>query len=141
MKKVMREKDAAFAGELSLHFYHQDLYNSESGDLTMLYLLEMLSVSGKKLSELAKPLRRYHHSGEINFTVADKDKIIQKIKNQYLPRAKKVIEIDGVRLEFDSWWFSLRSSNTEPLLRLNLEAKTKKEMEEKLKELTKIIES
>lgn len=140
MKKVMREKDATFAGELSLHFYHQDLYNSESGDLTMLYLLEMLS-GNKKLSELAKPLRRYYHSGEINFTIIDKNKIIKTIKDQYLPRAKEIIDIDGIRLEFDSWWFSLRSSNTEPLLRLNLESKTEDEMKEKIKELTKIIQS
>ncbi len=140
MKKLMREKDAAFAGELSLHFYHQDLYNSESGDLTMLYLLEMLS-DNKKLSELAKPLRRYHHSGEINFTVTDKDKIIQTIKNKYLPQAKAVIDIDGIRLEFDAWWFSLRSSNTEPLLRLNLEAKTAEEMKEKIEEIKKMINS
>lgn len=141
MKKLMREKDAAFAGELSLHFYHQDLYGSESGDLTMLYLLEMLSVSDKKLSELAKPLRRYHHSGEINFTVTDKDKIIQNIKNRYLSRAKNAIDIDGIRLEFDSWWFSLRSSNTEPLLRLNLEAKTETEMKERVEKITEIINS
>ncbi|MEK9158388.1 MAG: phosphomannomutase/phosphoglucomutase, partial [Patescibacteria group bacterium] len=140
MKKLMREKDAAFAGELSLHFYHQDLYNSESGDLTMLYLLEMLS-DNKKLSELAKPLRRYHHSGEINFTVTDKEKIIQTIKDAYLSRAKNVIDIDGIRVEFDAWWFSLRSSNTEPLLRLNLEAKTAEEMKEKIEEIKKMINS
>lgn len=139
IKKAMREKNAAFAGELSLHFYYRDFFGVESGDLTLLLLLEIISLAGLPLSQIIKPLRRYSHSGEINFTVTDKEKIIREIKEKYGIQAQTILEIDGLRLDFSDWWMSIRASNTEPLLRLNLETNTELETRSRVKEITKII--
>jgi phosphomannomutase len=141
IKKLMRETGAVFAGELSSHFYYKDFYTVESGDLTMLLILQLLSEEGKKMSELISPLKKYFHSGEINFEVEDKEGMMKKIKEKYSEGAKDVSELDGIRIEHDDWWFNVRASNTEPLLRLNLEAKTKELMEEKRDEISKIINS
>lgn len=140
VKKRLRELGAAFGGELSLHFYYQELYGVESGDLTLLYILDLLSAFGQPFSELVKPLRKYWNSGEINFTVADKDRITRQLVEKYRPLAKSFLDIDGVRFDFDSWWFNVRPSNTEPLLRLNLEARTRELMEEKIGEVRGVIE-
>lgn len=139
IKKILRDRDAVFGGELSLHFYYQNFFGAESGDLTLLYLLEMLSETGQPLSALVQPLRRYWQSGEINFTVQDKETIIQRLVEKYRPLAKSFLDIDGIRFDFDDWWFNVRPSNTEPLLRLNLEAKTEKEMGERVGEISQII--
>jgi phosphomannomutase len=146
IKPQMRQDKAVFAGELSNHFYFRDFYNAESSDLVMLLVMELMSETGKKLSELVAPLRRYHHSGEMNFEVADKDAVLAKVEEVYGREAAAVIRIDGVRMDFrdqdrpsEDWWFSVRASNTEPLLRLNLEAKSKSKMEAKREELLKLI--
>lgn len=139
IKKQMWDNGALFAGEFSSHFYYRDFYNVESGDLTMLKLLEIISLSGRKLSEIVAPLLRYHHSGEINFEVSDKEGKMKELEEKYGVAASEISHLDGVRLDFSDWWFNVRSSNTEPLLRLNLEAKTKELMEQKKKELTEII--
>lgn len=139
IKKQMRDERALFAGEFSSHFYYRDFYNVESGDLTMLKLLEIISQSGKKFSEIVAPLLRYFHSGEINFEVKDKERKMKELEEKYGASASEISHLDGIRLEFDDWWFNVRPSNTEPLLRLNLEAKTKELMEEKRKELTELI--
>jgi phosphomannomutase len=146
IKRQMKEDGARFAGELSAHYYFADFPGIESGDLAMLYILAAISVSGRPLSELAAEYGRYFHSGEINFTVADKEKIIAAAKDKYAPAANagqagavSVLEIDGLRVDFPDWWFLLRASNTEPLLRLNLEATTKELLEEKKNELQNFI--
>jgi phosphomannomutase len=139
IKRQMKEEGAKFAGELSAHYYFADFPGYETGDLVMLYVLASISASGKTLAELVLAYGRYFHSGEINFTVADKEKIIAAAKEKYAADAQSVLEIDGLRVDFPEWWFSLRASNTEPLLRLNLEATTKELMEEKIKELTELI--
>ncbi|MFZ5364327.1 MAG: phosphomannomutase/phosphoglucomutase [Patescibacteria group bacterium] len=139
IKKQMWDNGAFFAGEFSSHFYYRDFYNVESGDLTMLKLLEIISQSGKSFSEIVAPLLRYYHSGEINFKVSDKEGKIKELEEKYSAVASEVSHLDGIRLDFPDWWFNVRPSNTEPLLRLNLEAKTKELMEEKKKELTEII--
>lgn len=139
IKKQMWDNGALFAGEFSSHFYYRDFYNVESGDLTMLKLLEIISLSGRKLSEIVAPLLRYHHSGEINFEVSDKEGKMKELEEKYGAAASEISHLDGVRLDFSDWWFNVRPSNTEPLLRLNLEAKTKELMEQKKKELTEII--
>ncbi len=141
IKKLMRETGAVFSGELSSHFYYKDFYTVESGDLTLLFILQLLSEEGKKMSELVEPLKRYFHSGEINFEVEDKEGMMKKLEDMYSQDAKDVSHLDGIRLEFEDWWFNVRPSNTEPLLRLNLEAKTKEIMEEKRDEISKIISS
>ena len=143
IKRMMREKNALFAGELSMHFYFNILKNCESGDLAMLLLVRMLQRSGKKLSELWRPLKKYFHSGEINFEVADPKAKIEEITARYVGAIHEsplqVSDIDGIRIEFDDWWFNLRASNTEPLLRLNLEAKTEALMKEKIAELSALV--
>jgi phosphomannomutase len=120
-KTRMRETGAAFGGEVSGHYYFRDFYCADSGTLPALLLLELLSVEGKKLSELLAPLRsRYFISGEINSEVADQDAKMEEIRSEYSDG--KVTELDGVSIDYDDWHFNVRPSNTEPLLRLNLES-------------------
>ncbi len=140
VKKMLREVGGVFGGEVSMHYYYRDFYGGmESGDLTLLILLSVMTDAGKKLSELVAPLKKYFHSGEINFTVEDKEGMFKKVEEKYKDIAKKVIRIDGIRMEFGDWWMSLRASNTEPLMRLNLEAKTEQKMREMKEEISQIM--
>lgn len=143
IKPQMREVGAVFAGELSNHFYFRDFYVAEASDWVMLLFMELMTKTGKPLSELVAPLKRYHHSGEINSEVEDKQGMMDGLEDMYGKYAKAVTKIDGIRLDFDGddgkWWFNVRPSNTEPLLRLNLEAETKETMETKREELLAII--
>lgn len=139
IKQELRETGAVFAGELSSHFYFKDFYGVECSDLVMLLVAEILSKTGQPLSALIAPLRTYTHSGEINFKVADKDAAIRTVEERFAKDATSIWKKDGVRLDFADWWVSLRSSNTEPLLRLVLEAKTEEMMEEKKAEVVKIV--
>ncbi|MFZ6015330.1 MAG: phosphomannomutase/phosphoglucomutase [Patescibacteria group bacterium] len=147
IKNQMREVGAVFAGELSMHYYFNEFWNMECGDYAMLILLKELVNPFEPLSDLWHALRKYHHSGEINFEVKDKDAVIERVINEYKNDAIKVINIDGIRLEFgdpktgDAWWFNLRKSNTEPVIRLNLEATSEDFMKAKLEELANIINS
>lgn len=149
IKKQARESNALFAGELSSHFYFRDLWSVESGDLAMLIMLLRAGKSGKPFSSLWKSLDRYAYSGEINSTVNDKDAVLRRIEETYVPKASSVSKLDGLRVEFDvapdgakgtdAWWFSVRSSNTEPLLRLIVEAVREDLMVEKRDELLALI--
>ena len=141
IKKQMREEGGYFAGELSSHYYFSDFYTTDNGDLAMLNIIKLLLAEGKKMSEIVAPLRRYFHSGEINSEVKDIPAVLARLERKYGPAAKRVTEIDGYKAEFDDWWFNVRPSNTEPLIRLNLEAKTKEKMEEKVEELLTEIRS
>lgn len=136
IKALMREKRAAFAGELSGHFYFQE-YVAESGLRAMTLLCRRLSESGKPFSELLAPLRKYAKTPEINFEVADKDAAIAEAKRRYADG--KQFELDGLSVEYPDWWFNLRASGTEPLLRLNLEARTPELLEQKKAELFKLL--
>lgn len=139
IKKQMWDSGALFAGEFSSHFYYRDFYKVESGDLTMLKIFEIVSQAGEPFSKLVAPLLRYYHSGEINFEVKDKEKKMRELEEKYAGSAENISHLDGIRLDFENWWFNVRPSNTEPLLRLNLEAKTRELMEVKKKELEEII--
>ncbi|MBI5072113.1 phosphomannomutase/phosphoglucomutase [Candidatus Falkowbacteria bacterium] len=141
IKKQMWDEKALFAGEFSSHFYYRDFYNVESGDLTMLKIIEIISQAGKNFSEIVAPLLVYYHSGEINFEVNDKKGKMEELEKKYGGTVKEISHLDGIRLDFDDWWFNVRPSNTEPLLRLNLEAKTKELMENKKRELTEFLSS
>lgn len=130
IKATMREHGAVFGGELSGHFYFRDNFVCDSGALAMVSALNLLTREenqGRTLSELVKDLRRYHSTGEINFEVEDKAAAIAKLKERYADGRQD--ELDGITVEYgdldsdDWWWFNVRMSNTEPLLRLNLEAK------------------
>jgi phosphomannomutase len=134
IKQQMRENNGIFAGELSGHYYFRDNFFTESSSMATICIANIVSNSDKPISELVKPLRRYFASGEINFTVADGGAVLQRLKSKY--REGKVSLLDGVSVEFGDWWFNVRASNTEPLIRLNLEAKTNGLMEAKKIELT-----
>jgi phosphomannomutase len=120
IKQVMAETGAAFGGEHSGHYYFRDNYRADSGLITALVVLEAISASGKPLSELLAPLHRYAASGEINTRVDDVHAVIERVAAAYadVPQDR----LDGLTVDAGSWWFNLRPSNTEPLLRLNLEA-------------------
>ncbi len=137
IKQQMTEENALFAGELSGHYYFQANKNGEVSSLAAFILLNLMTKTNNKISELVKDLRRYYHSGEINSEVKDKDAIITKLKEKYSDGT--LTELDGIKIDYPQWWFNVRASNTEPVLRLNCEAKTKKMMEQKRDELLKII--
>ncbi|MCL4353509.1 phosphomannomutase/phosphoglucomutase [Patescibacteria group bacterium] len=134
----MAKENAIFAGEMSSHFYFKQNFFRDNGIIPLFLILEMLSKYDTTLSKLALPYTsKYFISGEINFETAKKDEIIKKAQEEY--NDGKIEFIDGLSVEYPSWRFNLRKSNTEPLLRLNLEAKTKELQEEKTKELVKFI--
>lgn len=135
IKKQLREEGGYFAGELSSHYYFTNFYTTDNGDLAMLNMIKLLLSEKKPLSEIVAPLRRYYHSGEINSEVRDIPAVLKRLEEKYGPMAKRTTHLDGFKAEFDDWWFNVRPSNTEPLVRLNLEAKTKEKMEEKVAEL------
>jgi phosphomannomutase len=137
IKKQMREENAIFAGELSGHYFFEENSKAELPTLAAMMLINLMNETGKKLSELTQDLKRYFHSGEINSEVEDKAGMMEKLKELY--KDGKLDELDGVRIDFPDWWFNVRPSNTEPVLRLNLEAKTKDLMEEKRDEVLKLI--
>jgi len=141
IKPIIRKTGALFGGELSGHFYFREFFSAENTDYVMLLALQLLSREKKPLSELVAPFRRYAHSGELNFKVADAKAKMAAIRERYAPEAAKVVEIDGLRLDFGDWWCSIRASNTEPLLRLNVEAATADLMEKKRQELVALIDA
>ncbi len=141
IKKQMREEGGYFAGELSSHYYFSDFYTTDNGDLAMLNMIKLLLEERKPLSEIVAPLRRYYHSGEINSEVHDIPAVLKRLEDKYGAVARRTTHLDGYKAEFDDWWFNVRPSNTEPLIRLNLEAKTREKMEEKVAELLKEIRS
>jgi phosphomannomutase len=121
IKKRMRDENASFGGEVSGHFYFRDNWYADNGMIPALLMLELLGVEGKKLSEILKPLRdRYHISGEVNSKVADVDAALRRIQERY--EDARITTLDGISVDYDDWHFNVRASNTEPLVRLNLEA-------------------
>lgn len=139
IKEQMRKEDAVFAGELSGHFYYKDNSFTESSAITTLIVSRLVCEKGKKISELIAPLRKYYQSGEINSEVKSKEEVFKKLKAKYGHEAKKQYDLDGVSFEFNDWWFNVRGSNTEPKIRLNLEANSQLKMEQKRDEVLAII--
>jgi phosphomannomutase len=137
IKKTMAEKHAVFGGELSGHIYFRDYYYADSAAVAFARMLSIMSARPKPLSEIIKPLHKYSQSGELNFQVEDKDAKIRELADHY--KTGKVDYLDGITVDNGDWWFNVRKSNTEPLLRLNLEAANQKELDEKLKDLKKIL--
>lgn len=124
IKQTMAETNAVFGGEHSGHYYYRDNYRADSGIITALIVLELLSGAQVPLSELARPFKRFAASGEINTEVADPAAVVASLTQRLKDEGVNVDELDGLSADFDSWWFNLRPSNTEPLLRLNVEAAT-----------------
>jgi phosphomannomutase len=121
IKAVMADTGAVFGGEHSGHYYFQDNYRADSGLIAAVIVLEVVSRAARPLSELRRPLERYAATGEINSTVDDPEKVIEKVAAHFAPTAKEE-RLDGLSVDVGDWWFNVRPSNTEPLLRLNLEA-------------------
>jgi len=138
IKQIMRDQGGLFAGELSCHFYFSDFFCCESGIFAMLQLLQIVAEAGKTLKALVQPLRKYAQSGEINFPVADQQLVMNRAERQFADG--EITYLDGISVDYKDWWFNLRASNTEPLLRLNLEARTEELMEEKLAEVSRLFE-
>ena len=130
VKAHMRESGAIFAGELSGHIYFRftDQLIADDGTAAFVALLDVLASETRPLSEIIEPLRRYSQSGEINNRVADVKHVLDEIEREHAG-APNVSKLDGLLVRYDDWWFNLRPSNTEPVLRLNLEANTREKME------------
>lgn len=132
-RRKLREVNAILGGELAGHYYFRENFYCDSGVITFLYVLRTLSRKKKPISELVKPLMKYPGTGEMNFKTDKKDEIIEKMKDIYSDG--NISLLDGLTVEYDNWWFNLRKSNTEPYLRLNIEAKNEKVFEKKKKEV------
>lgn len=139
IKEIMAESGAVFGGEHSAHYYFRDNYRADSGIIAALVVLEQLSVSGKSLSELRAPFERYADSGEINAKVDDTAAMIEKVAQHYADADQD--RLDGLTVDFGDWWFNLRASNTEPLLRLNLEAADRAACEARVAEVQAVLAS
>jgi phosphomannomutase len=141
IKHRMREEDAVFAGEVSGHYYFRDFFQADSGVIPFLLVLELISKRGKPLSELLRPFREtYFLTGEINVPVEDVAVTLQEIKERF-GKEGEVSHLDGISIEAEEWHLNVRPSNTEPLLRLNLEARSKELMEQKRDEVLEVLRS
>jgi phosphomannomutase len=141
IKQRMRDEGAAFGGEVSAHYYFRDFTQADSGVIPFLLMLELVSARGQKLSEILAPFRgRYFLTGEINTRVADVALKLQELKERFGPEGK-VSHLDGLSIDADDWHFNVRPSNTEPLLRLNLEARSEELMEAKRDEVLSVIQA
>ena len=139
IKGVMAETGAVFGGEHSGHYYFADNYRADSGIIAALVVLELLSRSGTTLSELRRPFERYSSSGEINSTVTDPDAAMREVVAHYEAEGAKIDFLDGLTADLGSWWFNLRRSNTEPLLRLNVEAATPQDVAARADEVLALV--
>ncbi|MEK7201967.1 MAG: phosphomannomutase/phosphoglucomutase [Patescibacteria group bacterium] len=139
-KSTMRENDAVFGGELSGHFFFRDFYFADNGLIPFLLFLNIVAKTKESVSEMVRLMEeKYIISGEINFEVSDKDKMLAKIEQQYADGS--IDRTEGLSITFESWRFNLRASNTENLLRLNVEAKDKSTCDQKTAELTELVNS
>lgn len=145
MKNAMAEHQGAFGGELSGHFYFADNYNADSGAIAMAVAISLLAKSGKSMSQLIAPLARYPQSGEINFQIEDKDGALNQLRQAFGASSASrgvVDELDGVTIDCfasQGWWCNVRKSNTEPLLRLNCEARDKRTLEKMLAQISPML--
>jgi len=137
MKATMRKLDSPFGGELAGHFYYRSNYTADSSLITVVQILNELREQGKRLSELVAPLFRYSATGEINFKVEDKEGMIRRLAEIFSDG--EIDYLDGITVQYADWWFNVRPSNTEPLLRLVLEARTTELMEARKARLLEIL--
>ncbi|MFT7473473.1 MAG: phosphomannomutase [Verrucomicrobiales bacterium] len=137
IKAQMKETGAAFGGEHSGHYYFRENYRADSGLITAVVVLASMCAAGKPLHELVEPLRRYRASGEINTSVDDSSAVIERVANAYADASQD--RFDGLTVDVGDWWFNIRASNTEPLLRLNLEARTTSEVDRRVAEVRNIM--
>jgi phosphomannomutase len=129
MKRAMREHGAVFAMELSGHYYYSDLHYTDNGLRTLVELINIVSAEDKPLSELGKPFERYPTSGEINLKVADRERVLSALEDKY--REGQIDHLDGLSVDYPDWWFNVRSSHTESILRVNIGATNKNLLSDK----------
>lgn len=139
VKEKMRALRSVFAAEHSGHFYYRDYFESDSSMLTMIKILEIISKTGLTLSELTRPLDVYPQSGELNFSTPQKEELIQNVRKSFINSAKSYDELDGISLWYGDWWFNLRPSQNEDLLRLNVEANSQEVLDAQTSKLTSLI--
>jgi phosphomannomutase len=139
IKETMRREDAIFGGEHSGHFYFRDNWYADSGMAALLNALEMISEAGKPLSEVIAPLDHRFRSGEINSEVVDPEAVMARIEEHYRNEGAEIDHLDGITVTFPTWWFNVRPSNTQPLLRLNLEADDRETLQAKTDEVLAMI--
>ena len=139
IKQVMAETGAVFGGEHSAHYYFLDNFRADSGIIATMFMLQELSRAGVPLSEFRRPFERYEASGEINTSVSDAQAVMKAVSEAYAGRPQDWI--DGLTVDCGGWWFNLRPSNTEPLLRLNLEAATRDECDDHVAEVLSLVTS
>ncbi len=141
IKAQMREHNAIFGGEHSGHFYFRDNWYADSGLIAFLIVLEMISESGKTVSDLLAPIDTRFRSGEINSEVTNQQETMSEIERHYAELGAEIDHLDGITVAFPTWWCNVRPSNTEPLLRLNVEADTPPELAERRDEVLKLIQT
>lgn len=139
IKETMKKNDAVFGGELSGHFYFREHYFADSGMMALAKVLDLLGREGRPIDDLLAPLRRTSATGEINFRVPDKEALMRALTQTF--KDGRLDTLDGITIEYDDWWFNVRASNTEPYLRLNLEARSPEMLEEKRAQLYGILGS
>ncbi len=139
IKKLMREKQADFAAEKSGHYYFKKFFYCDSGILAAIEVMNAVSRLPYKFSDFIDLLPQYYRSGEVNFKVSDAPIVVERILRKYKKEASKISHLDGLTMEFKDYWFNLRPSNTEPLLRLNMEAKNEKVLRRALEEVNRIV--
>jgi phosphomannomutase len=138
IKKRMRDEGAAFGGEVSGHFYFRENWFADNGMIPALLMLERIGIEGQPLSRILAPLReRYHISGEINSKVGDVARALARIEERYADG--RISKLDGVSVDYADWHFNVRASNTEPLVRLNLEAATPADMQRRRDEVLGVV--
>lgn len=139
IKEKMRQNNIFFGGELSGHYYLRENYFCEAPLFVLFKIIEEISYQKKPLSKIILPFQKYAYSGEINFEIEDKKGTMKKIEEHFKDKNCKISHLDGTKIDFGNWWFLIRPSNTESLLRLIVEAKDQKTLREKIKEIEKII--
>ena len=137
MKKALADSNGVFGGELSGHFYFRDNFNCDSAAIVLATALSVIASQDRPVSELVAPLKRFSHSGEINFEVDDKEARMAEVAKTFSDA--EIDHLDGVTCQYEDWWCNVRPSNTEPLLRLTLEANDQAAMEEKLQKVRTIL--
>lgn len=137
IKKLMRERGSVFGAEVSGHYYYKDFFNADSGLYTLMQILNIMSLHKKTLKELCAPYEERFQSGELNYTVHDKQGAIDSLKNLF--KDGQISNLDGLSIHFSDWWCNIRPSNTEPFLRVNIEANTDLLLQEKKQEIESII--
>jgi len=140
VKSAMKEHGAMFGGEHSAHYFFREFWNADSGIIAALVVMELLGEKGQSLSQLRTKYETYYQSGEINFEVEDRAKVLELVRSYYEEQEVAIDDLDGITVTGDSWWLNVRPSNTEPLIRLNVEAKQEERMLALVEEAKKVIQ-